>query len=272
MKRKEMRVHPVGTKKNVSDLNTKPLTVNRRRFLLHFLSAVMMTSESNFEAVGEAEFAEHVLSEQVRSQIHQMKAGLRGKQCQYLLQMILLSQMCTGSMGQPQSETQNSGWNEFFLLSLFLGLIGWLWYNGAFQWQRAQEYADLDDAHVADLDDAHVDPFESMSPRAKASFRRAEDRFLGFDSPSSSEPFEPGSSDLEGDEPDPEELVTSSSAEETAESRPSGSAESSESRPRNRRIQLPPEIEEDFQRFIYERIQTVQSLMSLKALARLRLF
>ena len=95
------KVKPIPTKLNIADLNTKKMSVQRRKFLLFLIGAVL--KERGREVpVGAQEMAEHMSSVALSHQIRRLKQVGRTTKNSRLLLTTCLIQMVMGSRGQPR--------------------------------------------------------------------------------------------------------------------------------------------------------------------------
>lgn len=110
--------------------------------------------------------------------------------------------------------------------------------------------------HARDDPSPHQAPMGSMSPRVFRIFQKAENRFLDPETSSGEElPSDP--SELDELEPENERTADVEVAVDVG-TRPAEVRATSSS---SRRVRLPPHINEDFQRWIYERIGTIRDFM-----------
>ncbi len=95
------KVKSVPTKLNIADLNTKKLSVQRRKFLLFLIGA--MTKERGQEVpVGAEEMADHMSSVALSHQISRLKQVGKTTKNGRLLFTTCLIQMVMGTKGQPR--------------------------------------------------------------------------------------------------------------------------------------------------------------------------
>ena len=101
VKKHMFKIKPIPTKLNIADLNTKKMSVQRRKFLLFLIGAVM--KERGREVpVGAEEMAEHMSSVFPSHQIRRFRHVGRITKNGRLLFTTCLIQMVTGSRGQPR--------------------------------------------------------------------------------------------------------------------------------------------------------------------------
>ena len=101
VKKHLFKVKPIPTKLNKADLNTKKMSVQRRKFLLFLIGAVL--KERGREVpVGAEEMAEHMSSVALSHQIRRLKQVGRTTKNSRLLFTTCLIQMVMGSRGQPR--------------------------------------------------------------------------------------------------------------------------------------------------------------------------
>ena len=101
VKKHMFKIKPIPTKLNIADLNTKKMGVQRRKFLLFLIGAVM--KERGREVpVGAEEMAEHMSSVALSHQIRRLKQDGRTAKNSRLLFATCFFQMVMGSRGQPR--------------------------------------------------------------------------------------------------------------------------------------------------------------------------
>lgn len=78
LRKKLVTISPVGTKLNVSDVNTKRLSAARRKFLLYFFGLVKLNNENQVvENVGEVEYMDHLAEESLRQQVLRIQSVMK---------------------------------------------------------------------------------------------------------------------------------------------------------------------------------------------------
>ena len=141
VKRKMFKVKPIPTKLNIADLNTKKMSVQRRKFLLFLLGA--MTKERGREVpVGAEEMADHLSSVALNQQIKRLKQVGRTTKNSRLLFTTCLVQMVMGSRGQPREFIREtyvyveaaSMW--MFVVTLLMLMVLYLQFVSIYDWRR----------------------------------------------------------------------------------------------------------------------------------------
>ena len=99
VKKHVFKIKPIP-KLNIADLNTKKMSVQRRKFLLFLIRAV--TKERREVPAGAEEMAEHMSSVALSHQIRRLKQVGRTTKNSRLLFTTCFIQMVTGSRGQPR--------------------------------------------------------------------------------------------------------------------------------------------------------------------------
>ena len=107
VKRYRFKIRPTSTKLNIADLNTKKMSVQRRKFVL-FLIGAGMDERGREVPVGAEEMAEHMSAEALRHQIRCLKSVGRTTKNRGLLFTTCLIQMVMGSKGQPREFTKET--------------------------------------------------------------------------------------------------------------------------------------------------------------------
>ena len=109
---------PIGTKLNVSDLNTKKLSAARKRFLLFLLGATKFDEESRQQdSIGEAECIEHMTQESLKAQIRRIGKLAKSKSSRSIPQVAMTLRLF------GLNETVESGWQQFALTLVVLMVI-----------------------------------------------------------------------------------------------------------------------------------------------------
>ena len=141
VKKKMFKVKPIPTKLNIADLNTKKMSVQRRKFLLFLLGA--MTKERGREVpVGAEEMADHLSSAALNQQIKRLKQVGRTTKNSRLLFTTCLVQMVMGSRGQPQEFSREtyvyveaaSMW--MFVVTLLILMVLYLQFVSIYDWRK----------------------------------------------------------------------------------------------------------------------------------------
>ena len=120
---------PIGTRLNVSDLNTKKLTAARKRFLLFFLGATRFDESSGTqESIGEAEFIEYMTEEALKAQVRRLGKLAKNKTSRGIFQVAMaLSAFglkgCVEQNGKKLEETSGNSWQQFALTVVVLLII-----------------------------------------------------------------------------------------------------------------------------------------------------
>ena len=122
---------PIGTQKNISDLNTKCLSAARRKFLLYMIGAIFMLDGGNFERAGEAEFLEHLMAERLVQQVRHVKTSVRGinrRHSKSLLQLVLFSQLeYSVASADGMSHQTSNGLTVWMRISTLIFVAYFLW-------------------------------------------------------------------------------------------------------------------------------------------------
>lgn len=84
IKQRLIHILPIGTVKNLSDLNTKCLAAKRRKFLLYLIGAIDY-KDGEYSRIGEAEFHEALVEEQMKKHISRVKSCTGGNKFQNLM-------------------------------------------------------------------------------------------------------------------------------------------------------------------------------------------
>ena len=115
-------IAPVGTKLNVADINTKKLTVARRKFLQYYLGVVLVDNKNEIqERIGEDEFHQNLLDEKMRLQVKRVNKGIhKSADVQRILMLALVTQLATVT---EASSSLGLGRNAFFRTEF---QTGWL--------------------------------------------------------------------------------------------------------------------------------------------------
>ena len=140
-KRSMFKVKPIPTKLNIADLNTKKMSVQRRKFLLFLLGAV--TKEKGKEVpVGAEEMADHLSSVALNQQIKRLKQVGRTTKNSPLLFTTCSVQMIMGSRGQARGFVREtyiyvesaSMW--MFVVTLLVLMVLYLQFVSLYNWRR----------------------------------------------------------------------------------------------------------------------------------------
>ena len=129
IQKKVLEVAPIGTKLNVSDLNTKKLSATRKRFLLYFLGATRFDEESGQqEAGGETEVVEHMTEEALKVQIQGISRLTRSKANRSILQVAMALSVfgmkgCMDNDEQQPVENNENSWQQVALTMVVLAII-----------------------------------------------------------------------------------------------------------------------------------------------------
>ena len=103
----------VGTKLNVADLNTKKLSVARRRFLQYHLGVVAMNSQNEIiERIGENEVHQNFMDEQMKMHVKRISKCVykSGGNIERILMLALVSQMAVGVDATAGNERHTDEW------------------------------------------------------------------------------------------------------------------------------------------------------------------
>ena len=125
-----IHILPLGTVKNLSDLNTKCLTAKRRKYLLYLIGCVEF-KDGEYSRIGEAEFHEALVEEQMKKRISRVKSCTGGNKFQNLMYAFIISQMGTSVTGYEDSVCVPSpifySWMIFTgMTTLYFIWCGWL--------------------------------------------------------------------------------------------------------------------------------------------------
>ena len=92
-------VLPIGTKLNLSDLNTKKLSQARRQFILNFLGVARLSDEGEVkERVGEQEYLDSVAADMWKQRIQNVARWNKNRthklvQCAMMLEVISIERL-----------------------------------------------------------------------------------------------------------------------------------------------------------------------------------
>ena len=117
-----LNILPIGTKKNVSDLNTKKLSSARRRLLLHWIGFVQVFPDGSFEEIGKEEYEQQVLEDALASQVRRVSCAFKkihNPQAKALMNVLLMSQMVQTTTADPVDHEDEDG-DLFFLASILV--------------------------------------------------------------------------------------------------------------------------------------------------------
>ena len=129
IRKQVLEVAPIGTRLNVSDLNTKKMTAARKRFLLFFLGATRFDESSGTqESIGEAEFIEYMTEEALKAQVRRIGRLAKNKTSRGIFQVAMaLSAFglkgCVEQNGKKLEETSGNSWQQFALTVVVLLII-----------------------------------------------------------------------------------------------------------------------------------------------------
>ena len=141
VKRRMFKVKPIPTKLNIADLNTKKMSVQRRKFLL-FLLGAMTKARGKEVPVGAEEMADRLSSVALKQQIKRLKQVGRTTKNSRLLFTTCLVHMVMGSRGQPREFVREtyvyveaaSVW--MFVITLLVLMVLYLQFVSLYSWRR----------------------------------------------------------------------------------------------------------------------------------------
>lgn len=126
-------IYPVGTKLNVADLNTKKLSVARRRFLQYHLGMVELDAQNRIaEHVGWEEAHKELFDSQVKAAVRRVNRSIHGAggNIERVLMLAMLSQLANGVSAAETPEGCAHNVSGTWLCGAMLLFFFCLWLHG----------------------------------------------------------------------------------------------------------------------------------------------